>query len=159
MWKITKALVSFEKNMANRKARKIAHKQNELNFLARKNEINSPEFSGEKIDKVDEVPTISKTVTKKVNAKTANTQRMTQEKVLEIHENRIGMIQLPNGNWQAKTGDIDGKFTTWARLTKWLVVSKDPKNNAQNRIFFNHAKPNGLFISQALKAGFEVSFN
>jgi hypothetical protein len=155
MKKLSEIIASVENSFSARSKRKIAHKQNELDFKTRKDFINSKEFMNENT----ESDKVTETVTKKVNAKTANTQRMTQEKVLEIHENRIGMIQLPNGNWQAKTGDIDGKFTTWARLTKWLVVSKDPKNNAQNRIFFNHAKPNGLFISQALKAGFEVSFN
>jgi hypothetical protein len=167
MWKITKALVSFEKNMANRKARKIAHKQNELNFLARKNEINSPEFSGEKIDKVDEVPTISKTVTKKVNAKVANTKRMSQSKVSKKYKNakgedKIGFEKNTLNNFShAKTGDVDGKFTAFAELSEWLVVSPNPKNKKENRIFFNFVEEELKkdFIKVAKREGFEVSFN
>tara|TARA_R110000803_G_scaffold156664_1_gene221233 strand:+ start:105 stop:563 length:459 start_codon:yes stop_codon:yes gene_type:complete len=152
MWKITTALVSFEKNMTNRKARKIAHKQNELNFLTRKNEINSSEFSGVIVES-DEVTETTETVTEKV-------ARMTEKEVKAKMGNKIVFKRnKANRKYHAESGLIDGEFTKWANLTKWLLVSENPKVKGENRIFFNYEKPNGLFIKQAKKAGFEVSFN
>ena len=64
-------IANFEKKIKAKKAlknkRKEAHKLNELNFLTRKNEINSSEFSGEKITESDEV---TETVTEKIAQKT-----------------------------------------------------------------------------------------
>ena len=64
-------IANFEKKIKAKKAlknkRKEAHKLNELNFLTRKNEINSSEFSGEKITESDEV---TETVTEQIAQKT-----------------------------------------------------------------------------------------
>ena len=70
MWKITTALVNLEKNNAMKKSRKLAHKQNELNFLTRKNFINSSEFMNEKIVESDEVTETTATATEQIAQKT-----------------------------------------------------------------------------------------
>ena len=112
-----------------RKAKKEAHKKNEADFLVRKNYINSSEFTEEKIDDVvDEV-----TTTQKVNAKVANTKRMSQSKVSKKYKNAKGQdkigfeVNTKNAFSHAKTGDVDGKFTAFAEMSEWLVVSPNPK--------------------------------
>ena len=155
-------IANFEKKIKAKKAlknaRKEAHKLNELNFLVRKNYINSSEFTEEKIVESCEVQ--EPTATEKITSAT-KTKRMTQKQVQKIHENRIGMVQIPNGNWQAKTGDVDGQFTAFAELSEWLVVSPNPKNRKENRIFLNtdDKKLKAKFVTQCKKEGFEVSFN
>tara|TARA_R110000737_G_C14406415_1_gene455164 strand:- start:258 stop:737 length:480 start_codon:yes stop_codon:yes gene_type:complete len=155
-------IANFEKKIKAKKAlknkRKEAHKLNELNFLTRKNEINSSSFNDE-VGIVDEVTT-EPTATEKITSAT-KTKRMTQKQVQKIHENRIGMVQIPNGNWQATTGDVDGQFTAFAELSEWLVVSPNPKNRKENRIFLNtdDKKLKAKFVTQCKKEGFEVSFN
>ena len=155
-------IANFEKKIKAKKAlknkRKEAHKLNELNFLTRKNEINSSSFNDE-VGIVDEVTT-EPTATEKITSAT-KTKRMTQKQVQKIHENRIGMVQIPNGNWQATTGDVDGEFTAFAELSEWLVVSPNPKNRKENRIFLNtdDKKLKAKFVTQCKKEGFEVSFN
>ena len=160
MWKITTALLNWENRNATKKARKIAHKQNELDFLTRKNEINSSAFSDE-VGIVDEVPT-EPTATKKVNAKTANTKRMSKAKVAKKYGNKIGFeVNTKNSFYHAKSGDIDGKFAKWADLTEWLVVSDNPRKSGEIRVFFNFVEDELKtdFIKVAKKEGFEVSFN
>ena len=141
-----------------RKAKKEAHKKNEADFLVRKNYINSSEFTEEKIDDVvDEV-----TTTQKVNAKTANTKRMSKAQVSKKYGNKIGFeVNTKNSFYHAKSGDIDGKFAKWADLTEWLVVSENPKKKSEIRVFFNFIEDELKtdFIKVAKKEGFEVSFN
>ena len=155
-------IANFEKKIKAKKAlknaRKEAHKLNELNFLVRKNYINSSEFTEEKIVESCEVQ--ESTATEKITSATKS-KRMSQKQVQKIHENRIGMVQIPNGNWQATTGDVDGKFTAFAELSEWLVVSPNPKNRKENRIFLNtdDKKLKAKFVTQCKKEGFEVSFN
>ena len=155
-------LASIERKISEmgklRKAKKEAHKKNEADFLTRKNYINSSEFMNEKIVESDEVT--ETTATEKITSAT-KTKRMTQKQVQKIHENRIGMVQIPNGNWQATTGDVDGEFTAFAELSEWLVVSPNPKNRKENRIFLNtdDKKLKAKFVTQCKKEGFEVSFN
>ena len=155
-------LASIERKISEmgklRKAKKEAHKKNEADFLVRKNYINSSEFTEEKIVESCEVQ--EPTATEKITSAT-KTKRMTQKQVQKIHENRIGMVQIPNGNWQAKTGDVDGQFTAFAELSEWLVVSPNPKNKKENRIFLNtdDKKLKAKFVTQCKKEGFEVSFN
>jgi hypothetical protein len=60
MKKLSEIIASVENNFSARKARKIAHKQNEADFKTRKDFINSSEFMNEKIDVVDEVTTTQK---------------------------------------------------------------------------------------------------
>ena len=109
-------------------------------------------FSGsESSQKVDEEKT--ETVTEKI-------ARMTEKEVIAKMGNKIVFKRnKANRKYHAESGLIDGEFTEWAKLTKWLVVSPNPRKEGENRIFFNYEKPNGLFITQAKKAGFEVSFN
>ena len=111
-----------------------------------------------KIVESDEVT--ESTATEKITSATKS-KRMSQKQVQKIHENRIGMVQIPNGNWQAKTGDVDGQFTAFAELSEWLVVSPNPKNRKENRIFLNtdDKKLKAKFVTQCKKEGFEVSFN
>tara|TARA_R110000803_G_scaffold206454_1_gene273712 strand:+ start:560 stop:1039 length:480 start_codon:yes stop_codon:yes gene_type:complete len=155
-------LASIERKISEmgklRKAKKEAHKKNEADFLVRKNYINSSEFTEEKIDDVvDEV-----TTTQKVNAKTANTKRMSKAQVSKKYGNKIGFeVNTKNSFYHAKSGDIDGKFAKWADLTEWLVVSENPKKKSEIRVFFNFIEDELKtdFIKVAKKEGFEVSFN
>ena len=66
-------IANFEKKIKAKKAlknkRKEAHKLNELNFLTRKNEINSSEFSGVIVES-DEVTETTETVTEQIAQKT-----------------------------------------------------------------------------------------
>ena len=155
-------LASIERKISEmgklRKAKKEAHKKNEADFLVRKNYINSSEFTEEKIVESCEVQ--ESTATEKITSATKS-KRMSQKQVQKIHENRIGMVQIPNGNWQATTGDVDGEFTAFAELSEWLVVSPNPKNRKENRIFLNtdDKKLKAKFVTQCKKEGFEVSFN
>ena len=155
-------LASIERKISEmgklRKAKKEAHKKNEADFLVRKNYINSSEFTEEKI--VESCEVTETTATEKITSATKS-KRMSQKQVQKIHENRIGMVQIPNGNWQATTGDVDGEFTAFAELSEWLVVSPNPKNRKENRIFLNtdDKKLKAKFVTQCKKEGFEVSFN
>tara|TARA_R110002051_G_scaffold185913_2_gene255289 strand:+ start:547 stop:1071 length:525 start_codon:yes stop_codon:yes gene_type:complete len=107
------------------------------------------------------------TATKKVNAKVANTKRMSQSKVSKKYKNakgedKIGFEKNTLNNFShAKTGDVDGKFTAFAELSEWLVVSPNPKKKSENRIFFNFIEEElkSDFIKVAKREGFEVSFN
>ena len=157
-------IANFEKKIKAKKAlknkRKEAHKLNELNFLTRKNEINSSSFNDE-VGIVDEVTT-EPTATKKVNARTANTKRMSKAQVSKKYGNKIGFeVNTKNSFYHAKSGDIDGKFAKWADLTEWLVVSDNPRKSGEIRVFFNFIEDELKtdFIKVAKKEGFEVSFN
>lgn len=102
------------------------------------------------------------TVTKKVNAKTANTKRMSKAQVSKKYGNKIGFeVNTKNSFYHAKSGDIDGKFAKWADLTEWLVVSDNPRKSGEIRVFFNFIEEELKtdFIKVAKKEGFEVSFN
>jgi len=102
----------------------------------------------------------SNSTTKKVIKKT----QMTEKEVDQKFGNQIIFERCSkplNGKlyWYAKRGNIDGdKFTAWSELTNWLNPAKKPDTSGKTRVFYNHEKPNGLFIQQAKKAGFEVSF-
>ena len=67
-------IANFEKKIKAKKAlknaRKEAHKLNELNFLVRKNYINSSEFMNEKIVESDEVTETTATATEQIAQKT-----------------------------------------------------------------------------------------
>ena len=140
-----------------RKAKKEAHKKNYADFLTRKNYINSSEFTEEKIVESCEVQ--EPTATEKV-------AQMTEQQVDQKFGKRVEFERCsrPHANtgklyWFAKRGNIDGdKFTAYSELTKWLNPSKKPDSNGKTRVFYNYEKPNGLFITQAKKAGFEVVF-
>lgn len=112
--------------------------------------------------------TTKSTPTQKVNAKVANTKRrMSQSKVSKKYKNAKGedMIGFEkntlNNFSHAKTGDVDGKFTAFAELSEWLVVSPNPRKKTENRIFFNFIEEElkSDFIKVAKREGFEVSFN
>jgi hypothetical protein len=107
-------IANFEKKIKAKKAlknkRKEAHKLNELNFLTRKNEINSSSFSDE-VGIVDEVTT-EPTATEKIIAKTANVQEYTYytnstkvHGVIAINAKKLGIgkLEFP----QSKFGRLD----------------------------------------------------
>jgi hypothetical protein len=107
----------------------------------------------------------SKNTTKQEETVTEKVSRMTEKEVNQKFGNKIIFERCSktlNGKlyWFAKRGNIDGdKFTAWSELTNWLNPSEKPDSNGKIRVFYNYEKPNSLFISQAKKAGFEVSFN
>ena len=149
MVKIQFEIVSPKKWLINRKVKKqearVEKAQTKLDTLRAKQQ---------KIYGSDEVSeTVKETVTQKI-------ARMTEKEVIAKMGNKIVFKRnKANRKYHAESGLIDGEFTEWAKLTKWLVVSPNPRKEGENRIFFNYEKPNGLFITQAKKAGFEVSFN
>ena len=67
-------IANFEKKIKAKKAlknkRKEAHKLNELNFLTRKNEINSSEFSGVIVESDEVTETTEPTATEQIAQKT-----------------------------------------------------------------------------------------
>lgn len=89
------------------------------------------------------------------------TERMTTDKVVEKFGNKIKFEKNTKNNfYHADKGMIDGKFIEFAKTTKWLNVSPNPKNSNEDRVFFNHTS-NGqkaLFKKQALAKGWEIEF-
>ena len=158
MVKIQFEIVSPKKWLINRKVKKqearVEKAQTKLDTLRAKQQ---------KIYGSDEVTETKKeTVTQKVNAKTANTKRMSQKQVSKKYGNKIGFeVNTKNSFYHAKSGDIDGKFAKWADLTEWLVVSDNPRKAGEIRVFFNFVEEELKtdFIKVAKKEGFEVSFN
>jgi uncharacterized protein YaiL (DUF2058 family) len=106
----------------------------------------------------------SKNTTKQEEKETATEKvsRMSKTKVEEKYGKTI--IFKPTSRkttYYADKGSIDGKFTAWSELTNWLVVSPNPKNKTENRIFFNFCDEKNIknFTKQAHKDGFEVEFH
>jgi hypothetical protein len=100
---------------------------------------------------------------------TSTTQTETTEKIqatVETVEAKFGNKIIfaknqRNSFYHADKGLIDGKFLEFAKSTKWLNTSPNPKDAKQTRVFFNHTG-NGqkaLFTKQAKKAGFEIEFS
>jgi len=135
MWKITTALVNWEQKNAMKKARKLAHKQNELNFLTRKNEINSSEFMNEKIVESCEVqePT-TKTVTQKVNSLTAGTYFVESKNVIPMRK-ELKRLGLNETHTVTKTAGVDhGVFPRKDKDGKVIgSTNKFNENMTQNK--------------------------
>jgi len=157
-------LANFEKKIsqrvATRKARKQALRKAKEDFKNLKKEIKESSNPAKFLGKSATVKKSTKknTLTKKVASKTA---RMSKSKVSQKYDNRITFKKnLKNAFSHADKGDIDGKFTAFAELSEWLVVSPNPKNKKENRIFFNFVEQELKedFIKVAKREGFEVSF-
>lgn len=162
-------LANFEKKIsqriATRKARKEALRKAKEDFKNLKKEIkessNPAKFLGNSatVKKSTKKNTLAKkSTTKKVASKTA---RMSKSKVSKKYGKKIVFKKnMKNAFSHADKGDIDGKFTAFADLSEWLVVSPNPKNKKENRIFFNYVEQELKedFIKVAKREGFEVSF-
>lgn len=157
-------LANFEKKIsqriATRKARKQALRKANEDFKNLKKEIKESSNPAKFLGKSATVKKSTKknTLTKKVASKTA---RMSKAKVSKKYDNRITFKKnMKNAFSHADKGDIDGKFTAFAELSEWLVVSPNPKNKKENRIFFNFVEQELKedFIKVAKREGFEVSF-
>jgi len=162
-------LANFEKKIsqriATRKARKQALRKAKEDFKNLKKEIkessNPAKFLGKsatvkKSTKKNKLT--KKATTKKVAKKTA---RMSKAKVSKKYGKKIVFKKnQKNAYSHADKGDIDGKFTAFAELSEWLVVSPNPQNTRENRIFFNFVEQELKedFIKVAKREGFEVSF-
>ena len=154
MWKITSSLSKLENKIKTRKDRKLALKNAKTEY---KNLVKAIKKSKSPSDFLnsDDIPTQKETVTEKVS-------RMSKNDVEEKFGQTI--IFKPTSRkttYYADKGSIDGKFTAWSELTNWLVVSPNPKNKTENRIFFNFCDEKNIknFTKQAHKDGFEVEFH
>ena len=157
-------LANFEKKIsqriATRKARKQALRKAKEDFKNLKKEIKESSNPAKFLGKSATVKKSTKknTLTKKVASKTA---RMSKAKVSKKYGKKIVFkSNRKNAFSHADKGDIDGKFTAFAELSEWLVVSPNPKNKKENRIFFNFVEQDLKedFIKVAKREGFEVSF-
>ena len=130
--------------------RQIAKLQKQINKKSEKIQKLESKFFDSKIES-DKVP---ETTTEKIT-------RMTEKEVKAQYGNKIIFKRnTANKRYHAEKGNIDNpEFMAYANMTKWLNVSPNPKKPTENRVFFNYEKPNGLFVNQAKKAGFEVVFN
>ena len=154
MWKITNSLTKLENKIKTRKDRKLALKNAKTEY---KNLVKAIKKSQNPADflNADDIPTQKETVTEKVS-------RMSKTKVNEKYGKTIIFKQNDrNTNYHADKGNIDGKFTEWANLTEWLLVSPNPQNKTENRIFFNFCDEENIekFTKQAHNDGFEVEFH
>ena len=85
------------------------------------------------------------------------TKQMSKDDVSKKFGNKIIFAKNERNNFlHADKGNID-EFIKYAKSTKFFVVSKDPKNPKQFRVFHNRATLNGLAIAHAKKNGWEIS--
>lgn len=113
-----------------------------------------------------EIAQIGLTTTKKVESEKVTeatekieqqTKQMSKDDVSKKFGNKIIFAKNERNNFlHADKGNID-EFIKYAKSTKFFVVSKDPKNPKQFRVFHNRATLNGLAIAHAKKNGWEIS--
>ena len=85
------------------------------------------------------------------------TKQMSKDDVSKKFGNKIIFAKNERNNFlHADKGNID-EFIKYAKSTKFFVVSKDPNNPKQFRVFHNRATLNGLAIAHAKKNGWEIS--
>jgi hypothetical protein len=153
MAKLSQAIEKVENYFINRKDRKQAIREAKIEC---KNLIRAIKESDSPADFLKTANNSQKeTATEKVS-------RMSKTKVEEKYGKTIIFKPTIRGTtYYADKGSIDGKFTVWAELTNWLLVSPNPKNKTENRIFFNFCDEKNIknFTKQAHKDGFEVEFH
>ena len=134
-------IANFEKKIKAKKAlknkRKEAHKLNELNFLTRKNEINSSSFNDEVgiVDEVTTEPTATeKTVTQKVNSLTAGTYFVESKNVISMRK-ELKKLGLNETHTVTKTAGVDhGVFPRKDKNGKVIgSTNKFNENMTQNK--------------------------
>ena len=112
-----------------------------------------------KIEKLEnkKYRTESDKATDSVTEKIEQQTRMSKDDVSKKFGNKIIFAKNESNNFlHADKGNID-EFIKYAKSTKFFVVSKDPKNKNQFRVFHNRTTLNGLAVAHARKHGWEIS--
>ena len=147
-FEIVNPISALGKKIATRKIEKINAKIDKLN--SQKSKLESKFFNDSK--KVD-----SDKVTEATEKIEQQTKQMSKDDVSKKFGNKIIFAKNERNNFlHADKGNID-EFIKYAKSTKFFVVSKDPNNPKQFRVFHNRATLNGLAIAHAKKNGWEIS--